>query len=129
MEKSLTIAKSILSDMFDVSTIHFSEKISRKFKYNEARRFLVYYLVKECGVKYANVSLYIPALTNHATAIHHCRKMDDMLSIEPRTQRLWLKFTEKMETEGQTHLIKDYESASTELLSLKLKVRNLKKML
>ncbi len=129
MEKSLIIAKSILSDMFDVPTIHFNEKISRKFKYNECRRFLVYYLVKECSVKYANVSSYIPALTNHATAIHHCKKMEDMLSIEPRTQRLWLEFTEKMDKEGQTHLIKDYESASTKLLELKLKVRNLKRML
>ena len=52
-----------------------------------------------------------------------------MLGIEPRTQRLWIEFTEKMENEGQDHLIRDYESATNDLIALKLKVRTLKNMI
>lgn len=129
MDKSITIAKSILSDMFEISSVHFETHLSREFKVNEARRFLVYYLVQVCHIKYAHVVNYVPSLKNHATAIHHCRKMEDMLSIEPRTQRLWLSFSEKMETEGQDHLIKDYEKATNKILELKIKLQNLKKLI
>ena len=129
MDKSITIAKSILSNMFGISSVHFETHSSRKFKVNEARRFLVYYLVKVCKIKYVHVVNYVPSLKNHATAIHHCRKMQDMLSLEPRSQRLWLSFCEKMETEGQDHLIQDYEKVTNHILELKMKLQNLKQMI
>ena len=116
MERTIKIAKSVLSSMFGISEMHFEKHVSRKTNINEARRFLVYYLVRECGIKYAYVKNHIPSLTNHATAIHHVKIMNQYMKNEPKTKEMYEKFRITMETEGQTHLVKDYQKA---LLTMK----------
>jgi hypothetical protein len=128
MERTIKIAKSVLSSMFGISEIHFEKHISRRADVNEARRFLVYYLVRECGIKYAYVKNHVPSLTNHATAIHHVRRMNDMMDVEPHTKELYQKFRVTMETEGQTHLVKDYQKALIELDTIKDRLKTLKRM-
>ena len=128
MERNIEIAKSVLSSMFGISEIHFEKHISRKTKVNEARRFLVYYLVRECGVKYSYVKDYIPALTNHATAIHNVKTMKNYMKVEKDTKLKYETFRDKMETEGQTHLVRDYQKAIREMEIIKLKIKTLKKL-
>ena len=115
--------------MFGISEIHFERHITRETPVNEARRFLVYYLVKECGIRYSYVKVYVPSLTNHATAIHHVKTMQNMLEIYPKTRKLYNDFKITMETEGQTHLIRDYEKANNELELIKERIKSLKKLL
>lgn len=128
MERNIEIAKSVLSSMFGISEIHFEKHISRKTKVNEARRFLVYYLVRECGIKYSYVSEYIPALTNHATAIHHVKTMENYMKVEKDTKLKYENFRDKMETEGQTHLVLDYQKALREMEIIKMRIKTLKKL-
>ena len=128
MDRAIKIAKSVLSNMFDVSEIHFEKHLTRRANVNEARRFLVYYLVRECGVKYSYVKNYVPALTNHATAIHHVKLMVQYMKNEPRTKLMYEKFRATMETEGHTHLVRDYERAIVEMETLKIKLLTLKKL-
>ena len=114
--------------MFGISEIHFEKHISRKSDVNEARRFLVYYLVRECGIKYSYVKNHVPSLTNHATAIHHVKIMEQYMKNEPKTKESYEKFRITMETEGQTHLVRDYQKALVEMESIKLRLKTLKKL-
>ena len=128
MERNIEIAKSVLSSMFGISEIHFERHTSRASKVNEARRFLVYYLVRECGIKYAYIKDYVPSLTNHATAIHHVKRMNELMDIYPAVREKYEGFKVKMETEGQTHLVRDYQKAIREMEIIKLKINTLKKL-
>ena len=47
---------------------------------------------------------YIPALINHATSIHHYRKMEQLMEVEWRTKKTYEDFKTKMETEGHSHI-------------------------
>ena len=79
---TVLIAKAKLSEKFDVNLEDFDRKTSREGKVVEARRFLVYFLVKELGVRPTHIKWFVPSLKNHASALHHVKKMDWFLKTE-----------------------------------------------
>lgn len=129
MEKSIQIAKSVLSDMFKIDIIHFDKHITRCANVNEARRFLIYYLVSECGIKHLHVKHFIPSLTNHATSIHHYNKMKDLMEIEWSTKETYEDFKKKMKEDGHDLLMIDYTNTIQELQQVQNKLDTLKKMI
>ena len=129
MEKTIHIAKSVLSKMFKIHPCHFEENKTRSISVVEARSFLVYYLVKECDVRYLHVKKFIPSLKNHATAIHHFKKMENLMDVEWETRSKWDHFRHTMDKEGHTHLMKDYTEAVKELKMVQTRLDNLKKMI
>ena len=129
MEKSVQIAKSVLANMFNIDVIHFDKHVSRSANINEARRFLIYYLVKELNVKYLHMKHHVPALTNHATAIHHFKKMEQLMDVEWITRQRYDEFKKKMDTEGHSHLLKDYTNAIKEMHMIKDRLEKLKDMI
>lgn len=129
MEKSIQIAKSVLGNMFNIQTIHFEKHLSRSANINEARRFLIYYLFTECNIKHLHMKQYVPALQNHATSIHHFRKMSDLMEIENETKNLYSEFRTTMIEHGHSHLMKDYTNAVQDLAVIQNRLEKLKKMI
>ena len=87
MEKSIQMAKSVLCDIFGINSSHFEKHTSRSQHIIEARRFLIYYLFSECGIKHLHMKKHIPALKNHATSIYHYKKMKELMEMERPTER------------------------------------------
>ena len=129
MERTIQMAKSVLADIFKINAIHFEKHITRTSNVIEARRFLIYYLFKECGIKHLHMKNFIPALKNHATSIHHFKKMSELMGIEPPTRRSYENFQNKMEKDGHNILIKDYTTAIKELSIVQDRLELLKKMI
>tara|TARA_R110002051_G_scaffold317283_1_gene398301 strand:- start:212 stop:601 length:390 start_codon:yes stop_codon:yes gene_type:complete len=129
MEKSILIAKSVLAKMFNIEIIHFEKHLSRSANINEARRFLIYYLYKECNIKHLHMKKHVPALQNHATSIHHFKKMTDLMSFEKHTKNLYTDFRTIMINHGHSHLMKDYIDAVKDLEVIQNRLSTLKKMI
>jgi hypothetical protein len=129
MEKSIQIAKSVLGNMFKIETIHFEKHLSRSANINEARRFLIFYLYTECKIKHLHMKKYIPALQNHATSIHHFRKMSDLMEMEVNTRNLYDEFKTTMIEQGHSHLMNDYTNAVQDLAAIQNRLSTLKKMI
>mgnify|MGYP003657124742 CR=1 FL=1 len=129
MDKSIQIAKSVLANIFKIDVIHFEKHITRSASVNEARRFLIYYLIKECGIKHLHMKYYIPSLINHATSIHHYRKMEQLMEVEWMTKKTYEDFKTKMENEGHTHLMHDYTKAIKEMQMIHTRLATLKKLI
>jgi len=96
MENTVLRAKCILAEMFGINLSHFEIHLSRQTKVVEARRFLTYFLVKELEVKYMDVTRFIPAIRNHATAIHHCKQMEQFLKVYMGTLSEYETFRETL---------------------------------
>lgn len=96
MTQTILKAKCILADMFDCNVNIFQTNYTRAKNVVEARRFLTYFLYNELDIKYTDIPRYIPAITNHATAIHHCRKLEWYMDKEQSTQRYYIQFKEML---------------------------------
>jgi|TARA_R110000787_G_scaffold87489_4_gene186393 hypothetical protein len=92
MEKTILRAKILLSELFDINLNHFEKHTTRATKVIEARRFLVYFLKQELNLTYSKIIEIVPAITNHATAIHHYKKLKGFLNVEAPTLRLYEEF-------------------------------------
>ena len=97
----------ILAEMFNMKLIHFESNTSRKADVVEARRFLTYFLVKELEVKYTEVKRYIPAIGNHATALHHVKLLTRYLQVEMPTLRKYEEFKETLLNDEGTYVEKE----------------------
>lgn len=129
MNKSIQMAKSVLADIFKINSNHFEKHTTRTTNVIEARRFLIYYLVTECGIKHLHMKKYIPALKNHATSIHHYNKMKELMDIEKPLEKSYLEFKKKMEKDGHSLLMKDYTKAVREMAIVQARLESLKKMI
>ena len=129
MDKTIQMAKSVLAEMFQINIEHFEKHTTRTTNVAEARRFLIYYLIQECNVKHLHVKHFIPALKNHATSIHHFNKMKDLISIERQTKETYLEFKERMEKDGHTLLVKEYQKVVQEYNEVAEKLATLKNMI
>lgn len=95
MEEVILRAKVILSALFKFDETLF-EKKTRKQNVIEGRSFLIYFLRKDFGLTLQGILKYIPAITNHATIMHHLRKMDGLLKYEKETKNKYEKFLSRM---------------------------------
>jgi len=105
MKKTIEIAKCTLADMFNISRVDFDRK-TRKREVIEARRFLIYFLVNELGMKFMYVSEHIKSITSHATAMHHYYKLRDLMEMkhEAHTKLKYIKFKNIVVNKGMDKL-------------------------
>ena len=96
MDEIVLRAKLILSNLFSFDCVHFERHTTRTKDIMEGRRFLIYFLREDVGMTYFQIKKYIPALTNHATIIHHCKKLSELLDVEKPLKRRYDMFKSQM---------------------------------
>ena len=84
-------AKEILMEMFKVDKFYLENNTYRKRNVIDARRFLVYYMYNELGIKYNHIKNYIIGM-HHATAIYLCRSFDDLTKFDKNYLNQYHKF-------------------------------------
>ena len=87
------------------------------------------YINRFLDIKHLHMKKYVPALKNHATSIHHYKKMKELMDVEPETERSYDNFRAKMEKEGHNLLMKDYTKAIREMALVQERLETLKKMI
>mgnify|MGYP003647065854 FL=1 len=105
MEKTIEIAKCTLADMFEIRKESFDVN-NRKAPVIEAKRFLIYFLVNELGIKFLHIPNHIKSIKSHATAMHHFYKMIDLMDMkhESNTTLKYMKFKNMMVEKGMDKL-------------------------
>jgi len=106
MDAIITKAKVILSNIFRFDVVHFERHTTRLSHIMEGRRFLIYFMRQELEITYMQIIKFVPALTNHVTAIHHFNKMRDILEFEKSTIEKYEDFKRLM-LENPEHLIEN----------------------
>ena len=96
MKQIIERAKIILSDTFGFDVKHFNETLSRKANISKGRRFLMFFLREELQMSFHEIISHVPAVTNHATAIHHIKRMKDELEIYWALKEEYVSFKCKM---------------------------------
>ena len=129
MENTILKAKLILADMFGIRETHFEKHKSRKTNVNEARRFLIYFLRKELNITFTEICKYVPALTNHATAIHHYKRMTELLSVEAPILRQYEEFKETLLSDETLSIQREIIGLANTRTNLTAQINKLKKLL
>tara|TARA_R110000824_G_scaffold321727_2_gene508540 strand:- start:1129 stop:1533 length:405 start_codon:yes stop_codon:yes gene_type:complete len=96
MENTILRAKLILSDYFKINIIHFDKHVCRDLLVVEARRFLIYFLRNELDCTYQEICKFCPSITNHATAIHHYKRMKGFLKNDKKIEKHYINFLSKI---------------------------------
>ena len=129
MEKTIQIAKCTLADYFKISLNEFEKGKSRKRNIIEAKRFLIYFMVHELGIKFLHCSTYLPSLTHHATAMHHYYRMKEILEIEKTTRQRYANFKRLMMNRGMDKLEKELITQLEVRNDLNINIKKLEKMI
>ena len=115
--------------MFDCNINIFETNYTRAKNVVEARRFLVYFLYNELDIKYTDIPRFIPAITNHATAIHHCKKLEWYLDKEPRTEKYYLQFKEMVISDDLCSVEKEIKQLEIQRKIIKKQITKLKQLI
>jgi len=107
MDSTIEMAKCTLADIFNIRKEEFDKHISRKKPVIEARRFLIYFLVDELGMKFSKVPQVMTSLTNHASIMHHFYKMMDLMELESHTRIKYVDFKNQILEKGLDKLEKE----------------------
>ena len=94
LNKRIIQARESLCKIFNIKAKFLKKNICRKRDVIDARRFLVYYMYNELGIKYYHIKKYITGL-HHATAIYQCRKLEDLLQVEKPLRKKYNEFITK----------------------------------
>ena len=129
MENTILKAKLILAQMFGIGVSHFEKHKSRKKNVIEARRFLIYFLRKELKITFVEICQYIPALTNHATAIHHYKRMKELLSVEAPILRKYEEFKHTLLSDETLSIQREIIGLANTRTHLGAQIKKLKKLL
>jgi len=90
------LAVSILSEMFNAKEHLILDMKSRKHNIIQAKRFLIYYLNRALNVKHNHMNKYIKNI-DHATSIHHVKKLDNFLDFDIMTKNDYTIFVNHLE--------------------------------
>ena len=90
------LAVSILCEMFNCKEDQILNMKSRKHNIIQAKRFLIYYLNRALNVKHNHMNKYIKNI-DHATSIHHVKKLDNFLDFDKETIRDYTIFVNHLE--------------------------------
>ena len=106
MDKTIEIAKCTLADMFDIRKEEFDRPLSRKREVVEAKRFLIYFLCNELGIRFLHIPNHMGCIKSHATAMHHFYKMIDLMGMkhEQNTKVKYMNFKNLMMDKGMDTL-------------------------
>tara|TARA_R110000823_G_scaffold17068_7_gene54322 strand:+ start:374 stop:763 length:390 start_codon:yes stop_codon:yes gene_type:complete len=129
MEIIILRAKLILANLFNINIIHFEKHTTRKVDVIEARRFLVYFLRDEVGMTYKKIVEAIPALTNHATAIHHYKKLKEYMDVYPDLCNKYHKFRLAIIDDPINQIEKEIISMLEERKKINNQIYKLKKLI
>ena len=129
MNQIVLRAKTILSNMFDFNSIHFEQHTTREVHIVEARRFLVNFLRDECNMTYFEILKHIPAFTNHATAIHHYKKMKEYFILEPKTRQKYQRFRSELVNHPNNIVEKEIIDLTERRKNINNKLNKFKKLL
>ena len=91
-----------LSLMFNVDIKDIIQMRCRKSNIMDARRFLIYYLHNNKGVKHFHMKQYIKRKCgikgiHHATSLYHCRVTNNLFDIEEKYRRKYFEFIYKID--------------------------------
>lgn len=126
MKKTIEIAKCTLADIFDIRREDLDRR-SRQREIIEARRFLIYFMINELGIKFAYVSDYLRSIKSHATAMHHYYKLKGLFELkhEAETKIKYIEFKNAVVEKGMDKL----ERELTKQIELKKEVNwNIKQL-
>ena len=129
MDKTIEIAKCTLADIFDIRKQEFNRPLSRKREVVEARRFLIYFMVDELGMRFINIPPNMKSITSHATAMHHFYKMIDLLELETSTRKKYMEFKNSMAEKGMNTLEREMEKQIKLKNSISRDINQLKQMI
>ena len=105
MKKTVEIAKCTLSDMFSIRREQLDNR-TRERDVIEAKRFLIYFMVSELGIKFSNIPDYLKSIRSHATAMHHYYKLRDLFEMkhEAKTKAKYIQFKNQVVEKGMDKL-------------------------
>lgn len=129
MDKTIEIAKVTLADYFNINKNEFETGRCRKRPIVEAKRFLIYFMVNELGVKFLYVSDYMPSLKSHATAMHHFYRMIELMEVEDDTQQKYANFKKLMLSKGMNKLESELHRQIELRKSIEVNIEQLKTMI
>ena len=106
MDTTIEIAKYTLADIFKIRKEEFDLPLSRKREVVEARRFLIYFLCQELGLRFSHIPKHMKCIKSHATAMHHYYKMIDLMGMkhEETTKIKYTNFKNQMLSKGMGKL-------------------------
>tara|TARA_R110001592_G_scaffold221094_1_gene475719 strand:+ start:732 stop:1139 length:408 start_codon:yes stop_codon:yes gene_type:complete len=129
MHKTIIRAKLILSNIFKIDKINFDTKTTRKNDVVEARRFLIYFLRKEFGLTYYEICKFCPSITNHASAIHHFKRMKELIEFESPLKKLYNRFYNEVMGDDKYAVEKELSELNNNKDLINKQISVLKKML
>lgn len=136
-ENTVLSAKVILADMFDIHIQNFEHNVSRVRDVVEARRFLTYFMVKELGIRYNAIKKYVPALGNHATAIHHFKRVEWYLEDNPNSgkpndpyvHKMYNRFLDEIFSDEKVLIEKEIEELVEQRTQIGTQIRKLRSII
>ena len=111
------LAVPILCEMFNCKADQILDMKSRKHNIIQAKRFLIYYLNRALNVKHNHMNKYIKNI-DHATSIHHVKKLDNFLDFDKETIRDYEIFINHLENNTS---IENIDLLISELKYLRMK--------
>tara|TARA_R110000824_G_scaffold258635_1_gene447585 strand:- start:5478 stop:5924 length:447 start_codon:yes stop_codon:yes gene_type:complete len=91
LNKRMIMARKALCKIFNIKAKFLRKNTNRKRDVIDARRFLVYYMYNELGIKYYHMDRYIIGM-HHSTAIYQCNKLEDLFQVEKPLKKKYTKF-------------------------------------
>ena len=117
IENIKNLAVPILCEMFNCKADQILDMKSRKHNIIQAKRFLIYYLNRALNVKHNHMNKYIKNI-DHATSIHHVKKLDNFLDFDKETIRDYEIFINHLENNTS---IENIDLLISELKYLRMK--------
>ena len=112
--KLIDTAAKILSEMYEIPITELTTVGKRTKIIMGARRMFMFYLNRHLGIKYAHMKKYIKGV-NHATCIHHCNKMEFLLSMaEKKAYRIYSEEYKEFKLR-----MKEFDSGNAVILAMK----------
>ena len=136
MKGTILKAKLIIAEHFGIDAMHLDKNISRKVPIPDARRMLVYFLREHLELTYNEIVLEVGSITNHATALYHYRRMDELINIRSGDKCLdrqlrvsYAKFMDKLLNKDNTLMEEEMFILTKERKELNKQINNLKKLI
>ena len=114
--------------MFGIDKDNFERYTNRRTKTVIARRYLIYFMVNELSIPFYHIKNYLPALRNHATAMHHFYKMRDEMDIYKDTELNYLEFKKNMLATSNFYITQEIKDKEDAIRALKEEVRGLEQI-
>lgn len=129
MENTVLRAKLILAEHFNIDIKNFDNHYTRKRVVVEARRFLVYFLRNDLELTYYEILKHVPSLTNHASTIHHYKRMKELLELEKPLKDFYDEFLIKVMGADELLVEQEVIALTLERKQINKQINKLKKLL